>query len=198
LQFQWLNKDDNLETIVDFFISNTDGTFISHGEIQCGRAPSLDGWSSNLHDVLLKEMRSLSGQRFDTHCRQDSAHCLLALDERDGQTGELCAIVNVAFQYSQQAPVCILDDIIVNAGMRGRGIGIKLFRELERICDQKEIAFIFLESGAKNEVAHEFFDRVGCTLASFHYVKPVTSERRGRDRRRGQVTQSRGPRHIGR
>ncbi len=58
-------------------------------------------------------------------------------------------------------PFAVVENIVVDARARGRGIGALLLAEVERFCHAADCSKIMLLSGAERDDAHRFFARAG-------------------------------------
>ena len=138
--------------IVDFFIKNTSKEYISHGEIQCGRAIDSENWSPNLKEVLTSEFNYCIGRS------QVLEKENVAIAEIDN---ELVGVMLVEHFSEGGSPYVVLHDIVVSSAHRGNGIGRIMLHWLEEEMKKKNIRQIFAESGLHNERAHNFFERHG-------------------------------------
>lgn len=69
------------------------------------------------------------------------------------------------------APFGVLCDILVNADVRGSGVGGRLCSAAEEWFRQKNLKDVYLESGKDNHNAHNFFLRRGFVKVSEVYYK---------------------------
>lgn len=58
-------------------------------------------------------------------------------------------------------PFMVVENVVVSASSRGRGVGKALMLELERIARAKDCAYIILVSGAQRKDAHAFYEGMG-------------------------------------
>jgi N-acetylglutamate synthase-like GNAT family acetyltransferase len=70
----------------------------------------------------------------------------------------LCADV----MYGNQ-PFAVVENVVVDAAFRGRGVGTALMRAIESLCQRKGCSKIMLLSSAQRPEAHRFFEGVGFT-----------------------------------
>ncbi|BEP69711.1 MULTISPECIES: GNAT family N-acetyltransferase [unclassified Variovorax] len=106
----------------------------------------------------------------------DAARCVLperlqALSE-DPRTallvaeidGQVCATVLVSLcedvMYGRQ-PFAVVENVVVDAAARNRGVGVALMREVEAFCAASDCSKIVLLSSVEREDAHRFFERCG-------------------------------------
>jgi GNAT superfamily N-acetyltransferase len=62
--------------------------------------------------------------------------------------------------YGHQ-PFAVVENVIVDAAFRGRGVGTALMRALESLCSRKGCSKIMLLSSAQRPDAHRFFEGAG-------------------------------------
>jgi len=58
-------------------------------------------------------------------------------------------------------PFAVVENVVVDAASRGRGIGAALLQQVEVFCLSKNCLKIMLLSSAHREDAHRFFERAG-------------------------------------
>jgi N-acetylglutamate synthase-like GNAT family acetyltransferase len=73
----------------------------------------------------------------------------------------LCADVMFGSQ-----PFAVVENIIVNETVRGKGLGAALLRHIETFCLAKNCSKIMLLSASQRERAHHFFEQAGFTGTS--------------------------------
>jgi ribosomal protein S18 acetylase RimI-like enzyme len=102
--------------LADFFVRNVGPDYISHSELQGGRALSPTEWRPNLRDVLQAELATrlaLTGKPAPD-CEP------IALAELGGAP---VALAFVTFAASAPAAYGVVEDLIVAPSTRGKGIG---------------------------------------------------------------------------
>lgn len=129
--------------LIEFFISNVDPSYISHSELQQGRAVATDRWSPHLVPALEQKM-------------------LQALQPNGGKRLFVARSLNDATvvglaQLEMNGPFAILADIIVRRDCRHSGIGDTMLGWAEEAAKAAGATKLFLESGAANASAHGFF-----------------------------------------
>lgn len=60
-------------------------------------------------------------------------------------------------------PFLVIEDVIVRDGLRGKGIGRKLFEALETFALEKGCAYSMLVSSGHRKEAHAFYEKIGFT-----------------------------------
>jgi len=64
-----------------------------------------------------------------------------------------------------------VDDLVTDAGHRGRGVGAALLRELESRAREAGCRVLDLDSGADREDAHRFYFREGMVIRGLHFIR---------------------------
>jgi GNAT superfamily N-acetyltransferase len=92
--------------------------------------------------------------------------------EDDGRTrllvceidGSVCATVLVSLcadvMYADQ-PFAVVENLVVDQGCRGKGIGQALLREVEEFCLSRNCSKMMLLSSVSRVDAHRFFEHAG-------------------------------------
>jgi len=89
------------------------------------------------------------------------ANTVLLVADRGAEvigTALLSMCMDVMFQSQ---PFAVLENVVVNHGHRGLGVGTALMREVERIALERECSKIMLFSSVSRTDAHRFFMRTG-------------------------------------
>lgn len=143
MTLRWASNED-VASVVEFFLANCPLNYISHGDVQSGRASSFYSWSVNLADVLTKEFSSSIGIR----------GAGLALLELEG------TLAGIAFVTAKQ-DFSVLEDFIIKVDSRSKHLGQDLYLWIEKELKADGVSDIFLESRFDNVHAHRFFKRLG-------------------------------------
>ncbi len=165
MKIEWCQNKERVPALVSFFIENVDPSYISHGEIQTGRAIDPSTWSPALSKILRDE--------FDSYVEPGSlgdGECNVAVASA---AGEISALLIVRIQTVKGLRFSVLSDFVVKSGCRGQGIGRAVFSWLEAEMKKAGINRIFLESGKNNENAHGFFKSQGFELCSIVMLKDL-------------------------
>jgi len=166
LSIRWAEQSDSAAVIADFFTANADVDYISHSELQGGRAVMPGQWHPDLRQMIHAQAEFILNNA--TH---DGTHDEIACAWLGNV---LVAIAFISFTTnSRHARFAVLEDMIVAPETRGMGIG-KHF--LEWIADHAKICGaqrLFLESGQANIAAHHFFERAGFTQTSIVMVRDL-------------------------
>ncbi len=81
-------------------------------------------------------------------------------DDGDGLLGTVFVALCPDAMFGRQ-PFAVVENIVVDARARGRGIGALLLAEVERFCLAADCSKIMLLSAIEREDAHAFFERAG-------------------------------------
>jgi GNAT superfamily N-acetyltransferase len=154
----WCSDGSEVDRLAAFFAANVTQSYISHSELQFGRADAPDKWIDN----LLAKFRTEIAERVP--CRPGAP--LRVASAYDGD--ELVGMSYVTFTNEVPIPFIVIEDIVVDQRKRGGGIGQALVDWIFAQARQEGIRRAFLESGKDNHDAHHFFERNG-----FHQVSIV-------------------------
>lgn len=157
-RIEWCNDPKEIASLTAFFANNLTVAYISHSEIQFGRAAAPDKWSSNLGKMLESEIAERLNMAPGAPTRVAAAY--------DGN--HLVGIAYVTFNLSVPVPFIVLEDIVVERSNRDRGIGQAMIDWIFEGAKNEGARRVFLESGKENHDAHHFFERNG-----FHQVSIV-------------------------
>jgi ribosomal protein S18 acetylase RimI-like enzyme len=163
--FAWADKDADHSTLADFFVRNVDPQYISHSEMQFGRAIDEQTWNPELRAKLFDEFA-------------ESCHGGLSPNQVDGVvvgrlTNEVVLIAVVHVHFETPVPFAVLEDIVVKRECRGQGIATAYLRWIETQARELNIRRLFLESGLDNDSAHHFFEHAGFKQCSIVMSKPL-------------------------
>lgn len=90
----------------------------------------------------------------------DPRHALLVF-ERDGIVLGTVLVALCADAMFGHRPFAVVENIVVAAAARGKGVGAALLREVDRFCLAADCTKIMLLSAAHRADAHAFFARCG-------------------------------------
>lgn len=136
--------------------------YISHGEIQCELSRDGSRWSAEAEKLIASFFDHLSqggpservAGAWDRR-RRPLAVAIVEIEER------------TTFKYA------VLADILVEASVRGKGIGERLIHFIEQELRAEGANWLFLESGIKNKAAHKFFKRLEYRETSRVFAKQL-------------------------
>ncbi|MBN8943831.1 MAG: GNAT family N-acetyltransferase [Rhizobiales bacterium] len=152
LVIAWCTDPGMAETITRFFVAHVDAAYISHQELQEGRALAPGAWNPDLAGIIAEEVQAILASD-----GQDRAIAVA----RNGET--LVGLALMSFRPVDKAPGCyaVVDDLIVSPEARGLGLGRHMVDWLAREARERGATRLFLESGIHNNRAHGFFEKQG-------------------------------------
>lgn len=150
---------DKIRLSAKFFVENVNNQYISHGEIQDGRAIDFHTWHPNLEEIIFNEFQ----KTIEVDNDQGKKYLLLiAHENRD--------IVGLSFmtvcKNNPDFSFILIQDLLVREDKRHKGIGTLILNWIENELKTFNADCIFLESGIRNEDAHRFFARNGYHICS--------------------------------
>ncbi|MDR0561460.1 MAG: GNAT family N-acetyltransferase [Spirochaetaceae bacterium] len=149
-------KQENIEKYLSIFNECKHESYISHGEVLCGRATHNFKWT----DDILAQMKD----EFTDDLTSENYTVLEIL-----RLGEIAGFAIIELYKPEK--VAVLDDIMIAKDAQGKGIGTEALRLIEAYLQSKNFGILLLESGVKNKGAHEFFEKNGFTQVSVEYAK---------------------------
>lgn len=163
--FEWCEDPSRVDELADFFAAQVSADYVSHSELQSGRACEPGRWNDDLAGVLCGELTGMlaagtEGGRLVAVARQ---------------AGRLAALGLVSVRRDGEGPAAFatLEDLIVGDAYRGSGLGRSMLSWLETELTARGIRRLFLESGRKNLAAHRFFERNGFIPVSVVMMKDL-------------------------
>ncbi len=69
---------------------------------------------------------------------------------------------------------CDIDNFIVTASYRGKGIGERILHWIERVAEKEKCDIIVLDAYAHNTASHKFYHREGYIIRGYHFTKDLT------------------------
>ena len=157
-QIGWCNDPNEVERLAELFAHNVTQSYISHSELQFGRAETPDKWAEDLTAKFRAEISERVPMASGASLRIASAY----------DDNRLIGLAYVTFTKNVPAPFLILEDIVVDRNQRGSGYGQQMVDWIFNEALKEGIKRAFLESGKENHDAHHFFERNG-----FHQVSIV-------------------------
>jgi len=160
--FCWAVAEDVYPAeLAEFFIQNTDQSYISHGEVFTGRSTLELKWAGNLKEVLMAEIKEIlnSDPLPEESYRIGLCYC----------NGFLAGMAICALKNSTS--LAIIEDIIINEDKRGNKLGYSFLQWIESELKETGITACFLESSIKNNDAHRFFEKNGYSETSRVFMK---------------------------
>jgi N-acetylglutamate synthase-like GNAT family acetyltransferase len=158
LNIGWCRDPSKAKTLAHFFVSNVEPSYISHSELQFGRADQVGTWAANLLEFVTQELTERAQQPTNSKSK-------LVVAERDGAILALSLVT-----LNRDVPIrhAIIEDLVVSAPERSAGIGQCMMDWILASVRNEGMQRVFLESGLSNDRAHRFFER-----NNFHQVSVV-------------------------
>lgn len=157
--FSWCHDTALADSITALFLDNLSTSYISHSELQYGRADAPNKWSKDLPQTLAADIAAaLSTETSTQHFRLATAF--------SGATLLAVAFISIDTEKETPHPFATLEDMVVSPAARGKGVGQTMLDWLSKELQAQGIQRLFLESGINNHAAHNFFER--------HDFKPVS------------------------
>lgn len=153
------------EELADFFVANVDPEYISHQEMQGGRALSANQWDSDLRSSLVKEVLEIWTTVATAECSRG------IVEARIG--GTLVGMAIMSWYMSAKVPYSWGEDLVVLRSSRGKKIGLQMVEWILQELRNKGIRRVFLESGVGNDHAHRYFEQVGFSTCSIVMMKSL-------------------------
>jgi GNAT superfamily N-acetyltransferase len=150
----------NIEKYLSIFDESKHDSYISHGEVFCGRATHDLKWAENIIVQMKRE--------FINYLENNEEYTVFEILSSDELIG--FAII----ELNKKTKVAILSDIMIKRGCQGGGIGTKALQEIEKCLKNENIGIILLESGINNKNVHKFFEKNGYTEISVEYSKVLS------------------------
>ena len=164
-EISWVEGTDDVRELARFFSDNVSASYISHSEIQTGRADKPGRWAHDLTETLESEMIE--------RLAEPNGSLKLIQARSDGR---LFGLAYVTFVRAARTPFLILEDIVVDRGHRGSGIGQGIVDWLRVAAGSEGIQRFFLESGLDNHKAHHFFEKNGFDQVSIVMMSDFGSQ----------------------
>jgi len=162
LTIRWCDDPAQADCLAEFFVRHVDPDYISHGEVQLGRAADLRHWSPDLARIVAAEIRAATGGS------EPGKRILMARMRTN-----LVALAVVSFHAGGGTSFAILEDLVVDRSLRRGGIGARILEWIEQEARVDGRRSVFLESGARNLEAHAFFERHGFHPCSVVMMKSL-------------------------
>ena len=151
LSFKWIHDLSETEKLTKLFISNSKEDYISHGEIQEGRAYNENTWSNGILTILTSEFNDALKNELFYHSNIVAAYL----------SNNLVGFALVEYKNSPNDSYAVLSDIIVDKNYRNNNIGEKLIKWVLIQLNNNNIKSLFAESNINNHVAHQFLIKLG-------------------------------------
>jgi GNAT superfamily N-acetyltransferase len=168
IRISWGSAVARASELADFFVANVGQEYISHSEMQGPRALSPTEWAPELPALLRHEIEP---RLHDTATRAPAPTSRpVAVAEWNGA---IVGLALVTFAGGAPIPFAVIEDLVVGASYRSRGVGKAVMDWIAAEALARGIARLFLESGKDNHRAHEFFEREGFETCSIVMMRSL-------------------------
>jgi GNAT superfamily N-acetyltransferase len=161
----WCRDTAVAEQVAVLFARHAEPSYISHSELQTGRAVTPDAWANDLQARVYR----LAVRAVATPPDTPEGIRLATLMGM----GRLEGFAFVSFASGPDVPYATLEDLLVVPRGRSRGRGERLLAWIAEECAARGMRRLFLESGILNHRAHEFFERQGFRQTSIVMVRDL-------------------------
>ena len=161
LNITWCEDPLEADSVASFFVRHVDSDYISHGELQLGRATDPEQWSPDLALLVADEIRGAIEDGAQSERRVVTADI----------GSRLAAMALVGFHRGFHSGYVVLEDLVVDKALRRNGIGDAVLKWIEKEAGSAGCQRIFLESSIRNRGAHNFFERHGFRPCSLVMMK---------------------------
>ncbi|WP_297439243.1 GNAT family N-acetyltransferase [uncultured Clostridium sp.] len=91
---------------------------------------------------------------------KDENQCILVAKENDEIIGTLMGVVCKSLALDGK-PFLVVEDVIVNPNLRGKGIGKTLVEEIDKFAISKDCLYAIVVSSGFRKFSHIFYEKVG-------------------------------------
>jgi GNAT superfamily N-acetyltransferase len=168
IEFSWCRSRDEALRLAELFATNLTDSYISHAELQSLRAINTKTWSPKIETILEGDLVSRIDQPLDA--AEGAKTQLLVSGQVNGSD---VAVFLVSFSRAAAVAYTEIEDMMVAADARGKGIGHQFMQWITQESMQRGIRRLFLESGIGNDHAHAFFDDIGFQKISVVMMKSL-------------------------
>jgi GNAT superfamily N-acetyltransferase len=141
--------------------------YVSHGEIQCELSRDGLTWDAKAAALIKADFEKLGRTR--------SAKLVAGMWAED--KGPV-AVAVVKLVEREKMKYAVLEDLLVDEASRLEGVGARMVRFIETEMRSRGVDWLFLESGARNEAAHRFFETLEYRQTSKVFAKRFSRRRR--------------------
>ncbi|WP_211445249.1 GNAT family N-acetyltransferase [Collimonas humicola] len=149
LSIRWAEKPALAAHVADFFYAHAGPYYISHAELQGGRALAPGCWHPDIRKIIHAQAQRILKQA--THDGTTDGIACAWLE------GKLVGIAFVSFRAIAHAgQFAMLDDLIVASTVRSLGVDQQLIEWIAQRVKHYGVKRLFLASGLANAGAHGF------------------------------------------
>jgi ribosomal protein S18 acetylase RimI-like enzyme len=156
IEFAIADRGSNADALTELFSASLTASYISHSELQGGRALAPGQWAPDIKAILHREIDSRLREPLKAFPKRDWFGVVQAFDD-----GALVGLAFVTVTGSAPTPYGVIEDIVIDSARRKAGFGEKFMRWILDAFAQAGIRRTFLESGITNDRAHHLFERLG-------------------------------------
>ncbi len=147
LTVAWCRDPSQAPAVARLFAAQAEPSYISHSELQGGRAAAVGRWADDIEARIAREAAAACSPEGG-----GAKHLALLLDGVD-----LAGFAFVSFAEDAPVPYATLEDVLIAPAHRGRGAGRLVLDWIAAECRARNCRRLFLESGSGNHGAHRFF-----------------------------------------
>lgn len=152
INYVWLRDETRIDELVNLFLTNATEEYITHIEIQEGRADKDGTWSGNIRDLLQHQF----------YVGIKKGNILVAIDI-DNDT--ILGFISVLYKEDN----LLVEDVISTQ----KGIGTALLSEIEDKAKWHGYKTIIGDVGPNNTRAQKFMEANGYTARTIVYTKNI-------------------------
>ena len=164
ITIKWIHDHAIAPDLAKLFVANAGNAYISHGEIQEGRAINTADWSPDLESILTREFSAASGNPPFKDAN------LIGVFQHD----KIIGFMLLEFTEGPSGTYATMSDIIVDKHYRNMHVGEKLITWVSAQLQEKGIIEMYAESNITNEVAHVFLKNMGFRTISKVFRKEIS------------------------
>jgi ribosomal protein S18 acetylase RimI-like enzyme len=161
------DRNSNAEALARLFKENLTSAYISHAELQGGRALAPGKWAPDIGTTLRQEIADRLREPRSAFPKGTNWRGVVEAHDNDALIG----LAYVTITADAPTPYGIIEDIVIDKPRRSGGLGEEFMRWLLKRFAEAGIQRTFLESGIDNEHAHRLFRRLGFHKTSIVMIR---------------------------
>lgn len=173
LTFDLCRTADEAAFWAGFFVRHVTKSYISHSELQSDRTGPDGDWSPRLREEIESELQDCVAAADADRASAATWRGAFTV-QSDGQPAGLAIVL---YDRNGPVPFGVVEDMLVDAGMRGHGIGSALLDHVIEDMRRAGLKRVFLESGVDNAGAHTLFERRGFEQVSMVMARSLEESR---------------------
>lgn len=158
IKYKWLRDELYINSLVDMFVTNTTTDYITHIEIDEGRAIDQNTWSEDIKHVLWMQF----------YVAIKGGNIAVAIDEEN----ELYGFATVKWLHEENAfnGTVVIEDIVSTQ----KGVGSELVRFIEQEVKEGPLKYnMMADVSCKNTRAQKFMEKLGYRPMTIVYTKEI-------------------------